>query len=634
MPKKLPKPLVTFVVPVYNYGDKVCRALDSIKAQTINNFEVFVVNDGSKDDTEEIIKEYIKSDPRFHYIYQENSGVAVARNRGIDSGSAPYCACLDADDALAPQFVEACLPELEKDQSLGIAFTKILAIIPDGRQQVSQWPDGWNYDEQLKRHNQVPTACMFRKEMWRRLGGYRQRYAPNGAGSEDAEFWLRSGAYGWKAKMVTDAPLFIYSLGTGNVSGNKQYREVDWTSLHPWCRDGNHPFTSYATPVGKKYSHPIRQYDEPIVSVIIPVKSGHKSLVFNALDSLEAQTFRKWEAIVIDDTGDENEKWSFDGVDNMLEAYPYVRMLKTPGRKGAGYARNRGVEAARGSMILFLDADDNFLSGDAIQMMMDTWNATGQIVYTDYVGKSYLDAGAVDLARRSGRLVDYNEKTGLAMTRSNASEYDCERALAQPQEPFYIWNLITSLLPKAWHNEIGGFDENMESWEDWVYWLMLARVGKCFIRIPEPLVVYRFYTGERREYGIKNARELVQYIIKKFSGVKTMPCGCSKKNPGSAVVRNSAVVDSKATTQAIKDDDVILIVYTNPNTGMHRVVGAATGTDYGYRSGGGVERFYVMREDQRSRADWFEIVTQVQKAQEEAVTPPPPPQPRKRNVVK
>ncbi len=141
-----------------------------------------------------------------------------------------------------------CVKALEDDRSLGIAYTGLTFIKPDGQMGLSSWPGKYNYDEQIRGMNQVPTCCVFRREMWARLGGYNQRYAPGGAGSEDAEFWLRCGAYGYKAKKVTEEGLFVYSWMSGRVSGDKNYREVNWRELHPWTKDGRHPFLSLANP--------------------------------------------------------------------------------------------------------------------------------------------------------------------------------------------------------------------------------------------------------------------------------------------------------------------------------------------------------------------------------------------------
>ena len=112
--------------------------------------------------------------------------------------------------------------------SLGIAYTGLRWHKPDGSTGISPWPGAFEYDRQLRRQNQVPTCCLFRRVMWERLGGYRQRYAPKGAGAEDAEFWLRAGAAGFGAQKVTDQALFNYSWMSGQVSGDANYQEVDW----------------------------------------------------------------------------------------------------------------------------------------------------------------------------------------------------------------------------------------------------------------------------------------------------------------------------------------------------------------------------------------------------------------------
>ncbi|KKW45586.1 MAG: Glycosyl transferase family 2, partial [Parcubacteria group bacterium GW2011_GWB1_57_6] len=214
---------------------------------------------------------------------------------------------------------------------------------------------------------------------------------------------------------------------------------------------------------------------------------------------------------------------------DMLPSYPYVRMVKTNGKLGAGAARNLGAKHARAPLLLFLDADDNLLSNDALRRMVDVWNTEGAIVYSDYVHKAYINPDEAVQLNKAGRLIYRDEKSNLCMVKAHAEDYDCSRAVKQPEPPFYIWNLITSLVPKVWHDEIGGFDETMPSWEDWVYWLCMARAGKCFVRIAEPLVAYRFYTGGRRDAGIQMHKDLIQYIISKLKDVPSMGCKCGGK---------------------------------------------------------------------------------------------------------
>lgn len=614
------KPLVTVVIPTYNYASKIGRAISGVSTQTISNFECFIIDDGSTDDTEKVVKELIKHDSRFKYVKQENSGVAVSRNRGIALGTAPYVCCLDADDTIEPQFLEACVMTLNNKKEYSIAYTSLKYVLPDGRTGVSDWPGEFDYELQLKRVNQIPTCCVFRRMMWERLGGYRSRYCPHGAGSEDAEFWLRAGAYGFDAIRATDAPLFVYSFLSGTVSGDKNYAEVDWVSIHPWTIDERHPFPSVAKP--KKLSHPVHQYDNPIISVIIPVGPTHRENVFDALDSLESQSYRDWEVIVVDDSGS-NEPLEFNGFPDPWRAYPYARVYKTEGKRGAGYARNYGAKQARAPFLLFLDADDT-LTSDALEEMVVMWGVEKKIIYSDYAGKSYI--GEEEVNKHKSRVIYYDNKTGLAVMRHNSADYECEKAVVEPSRNLYIWNLISSLVPKSWHDEIGGFDENMSAWEDWDYWIRMAHAGKCFYHVRKPLVVYRFYTGSRREQGMQDFESLIEYMQTKYKKSKIMPCNCGGKV--TRVVVNEPKVAERETmlNRQINDQDYVLVYYDHPNKGQHKVVGYVTRTNYGYRAGG--DRFYVNRKDISAQPNIFKIVEEkITPPEIKPVPPPPPPHP-------
>lgn len=611
-------PTVSIIIPCFNYAGKVGRAIESALGQSYPLIEnVIIVDDGSTDSTKDAVSRYL-SDKRVKYIYQNNRGVANARNAGIASCSSKYVVCLDADDAIHGDFVEVCVRELEKDRSLGIAYTGLWYIKPDGSQGQSPWPGEFDYDAQLKGNNQIPTCCVFRRKMWERLGGYDQRYAPGGAGEEDAEFWLRAGAYGFNAKRVTGQPLFIYSWMSGRVSGKKDHVEVDWLSQHPWTKDNLHPFASMAK--ARHFSHAVRQYDEPNVSVITPVGKGHERTVRDAIDSVESQTFRRWEHIIVNDTGGPLD----------LTAYPYLKVIETDRSAGAGAARNLGASIARAPFLLFLDADD-MLYPEAVEKMLYGWSLGQNIIYSDYVGKAFIDPK--EIQKFQERVLYYDEKTKEAVLSHKSFDYDCDKAIAQPNREMYIWSLITSLVPKGWHDEIGGFDEKMVSWEDWDYWIRMARAGRCFYRLPEPLVVYRFYTGNRRERGLHDAEKLIQYLLEKYKEEKPMGCGCGNQRPAPVIEQPQLkfmLADTKNGANKgmdMSDDLIVLALYTSLNIGGHRVIGAATGTDYGYRAGG--EKFLVDRRDVEVQPNLFTILTTEVKPPVTVSNVPEPPTPVK-----
>lgn len=597
----LPPPLVGVVIPCFKKEATVGRAINSVKQQTLSNFVCVVVIDGSPDNSEVIARINTKDDLRFRVIVQENRGVAHARNRGIAEIDAPFISALDADDEMEPTFLETCVKALIDDASVGMAYTKLRAVNPDGSSTISAWPGEFNADRFVAGGNQVSTLCVFRRDIWQRLGGYRQRYAPHGQGAEDGEFWYRIMASGYKGKLATTEPLFRYYLG-GAVSGNPNYREVNWRQFHPETQDGIHPFASVATP-SNGLSHPVRPYDNPRISVIVPVGEYHRNVLVDALDSIEGQTFRDWELIVVADG------FSWDSATH--DAYPYAHFIEMT-KRGAGAARNEGAKVAKSPYLLFLDADD-WLTTDALITFHQAAKAhPGHIIYGDYTGHAFLEPRERERLRASSRLLDYDEKTNESIIQYSAMEYDCEKAMLQPQlqadGSFYIWNLVTSLVPKLYHDEIGGFDESMPSWEDWDYWLRLAWAGKCFVRVPRTLVEYRFYTGQRRalanpnesgDLGRQTSTKLIQYLQDKRRRTTIMPCGGCKKHASSyaspapsLTVMQQAPMQRTTTMANVTSSDMVMVELSDGNLGDHPI--AFGGTFYGYRSHG--DRFQMLRQ--------------------------------------
>src|SRR5487761_1421423 len=94
------QPLVTAIIPAYNYGPLVVEAVESACAQTYPRMEVIVVDDGSTDDTQGRLRPYLD---RIRYIRQENRGLSAARNTGIQAAQGEWNALLDADDVWHPQ---------------------------------------------------------------------------------------------------------------------------------------------------------------------------------------------------------------------------------------------------------------------------------------------------------------------------------------------------------------------------------------------------------------------------------------------------------------------------------------------------------------------------------------------------
>jgi glycosyltransferase involved in cell wall biosynthesis len=109
------------IIPTYNYGRFLREAVESVQAQTVQDFEILVVDDGSTDDTPQVLAAL--SDPRLRVFRIPNSGVSAARNRGLAEARGEFVAFLDADDRWRPSKLERQLALLESEPAVGSVFT-------------------------------------------------------------------------------------------------------------------------------------------------------------------------------------------------------------------------------------------------------------------------------------------------------------------------------------------------------------------------------------------------------------------------------------------------------------------------------------------------------------------------------
>lgn len=107
--------MYSIIIPVYNSEKYLFRCIDSVLNQTRSDFELILVDDGSKDQSADICKQYAKKDDRIKYIRQENAGVSAARNNGISIASGDYIGFVDSDDEICPDMYETLLREAEKN---------------------------------------------------------------------------------------------------------------------------------------------------------------------------------------------------------------------------------------------------------------------------------------------------------------------------------------------------------------------------------------------------------------------------------------------------------------------------------------------------------------------------------------
>lgn len=130
-------PRFSVVIPLYNKGRHVAKALNSVLSQHIPDFEVIVVDDGSTDNGAQVVQSFF--DSRIKLLRQANAGVSAARNRGIEEAEAELIAFLDADDAWEPDFLGTIAALTEKFPKAGAFATAYVVREPDGKMRTPRY---------------------------------------------------------------------------------------------------------------------------------------------------------------------------------------------------------------------------------------------------------------------------------------------------------------------------------------------------------------------------------------------------------------------------------------------------------------------------------------------------------------
>ena len=186
-------PRVSVVTSVYNGELYLKECIESILNQTFRDFEYIILNNGSTDNTSEILKLY--TDPRLRVIHQENLGISRSLNKGIDLSSSDLIARLDADDYSMPQMLEQQITFMEKHPDVVLCGSRWLELV--GEKLSKQIVDFVETDQAIKKSMSLfnpfsHSAVIFRKKTFIKAGGYSDRLKY----SQDYELWLRMLALG------------------------------------------------------------------------------------------------------------------------------------------------------------------------------------------------------------------------------------------------------------------------------------------------------------------------------------------------------------------------------------------------------------------------------------------------------
>ena len=207
--------MVSVIVTVYNFEKYISECLDSILASDYDNYEIVVVDDGSKDKSAIICDEYAKRYPKIRVFHIENHGVCYARNYAIEQSRGEFILPVDGDDKIAPSYIRKAYQELKSNSKLGIVYCEAEFFgAKKGRWDL----DPFTIERELE-GNIIFISSMFRREAWVICGGFKDNVKN---GLEDYDFWLSVLESGCEVKRLPEV-LFYYRIR--EQSRNKSYEQ-------------------------------------------------------------------------------------------------------------------------------------------------------------------------------------------------------------------------------------------------------------------------------------------------------------------------------------------------------------------------------------------------------------------------
>lgn len=523
-------PKVSVIIPVYNCELYIAQAIESVLNQTYTDYEIIVINDGSTDNTYQVLQPYMK---KIRYFSQENKGLSATRNQGIKMAKGKLISLLDADDLFLYYKLQEQVAIFEAEPSIGLVQSGWRVVNEKGEkiEDVKPWHKSPELDlvTWLKWKATNPSGMMFRKEWLERVNGFNEDLRR----LEDFDIVIRLALAGCQAtwfpkvavcyrqhrgnmtrnllaQIEVEEKILDELFSNPNLPGKIQHleKELRYGSLIWNCwrlyKTGN--FSEMATYLQKSLSY---TSDPPTVAICTWIE------LFTKLDSQEGNQFNaysfsqlpQWKklisnifnpvvprvsviiatynnahyileaiASIFNQTYRSYEiividDGSTDNTRQVLEPYlDKIRYLYQE-NKGVSHARNLGLEMARGEFISFLDADDFFLP-DKLAKQVAVFDAHPSL----------------GIVHSGWRLV--NEKGEKI---SDIEFWHWYGSLELDLETWVVWKPVTisMMFRKSWIKSVGGFDTRWHHGEDIDLVLRLSVNGCQAVWLPKITYCYR-----------------------------------------------------------------------------------------------------------------------------------------------
>lgn len=218
-------PLVSVIMPAYNAAKHIAETIESVLIQNYRNFELIIVDDGSTDNTKDIIASF--KDDKIKYFYKDNGGPSGSRNLAIKKAEGQYIMPLDADDMMTPDFISKHLAEFEKHPNADLVYCDVLLIddnsTPIRTMNKPEYQDRRHLIRDLLRagHPIVPFRLGIRRSVFDRIGFYDENLLI----AEDYDMMRRFVKAGLKAQHLSE-PLHLRRMHADSLSGNQSAQKA------------------------------------------------------------------------------------------------------------------------------------------------------------------------------------------------------------------------------------------------------------------------------------------------------------------------------------------------------------------------------------------------------------------------
>lgn len=198
------QPLVSIIIPAYNYANYIAECLDSVLSQTIKEWECIVIDNGSTDNTAEVVKMYVAKDNRIKYHYIDQKGVSLARNYAVSISIGKYILPLDADDKIDSSYIAKAVHIMNENPEISLVYCDAILFGSVNKKWIL--PE-FNY-RNLLIENSIFCSALYKKTEFETLNGYNTNMVE---GFEDWDFWIKLLADDKKIIKIHE-PLFYYRI--------------------------------------------------------------------------------------------------------------------------------------------------------------------------------------------------------------------------------------------------------------------------------------------------------------------------------------------------------------------------------------------------------------------------------------